>query len=240
MQMQSWSTETAVQLGRLSCRQTAMFLKRMRHCCSKRIRTCLWRFGLGAPNFFHFPPQGSEDSILVKPAWTAKKNFIKWIFWVMISPILDSTLPTEMLLVYTNPQSYSLSVWHLQELCSHAQDEHPIRTTCPPGQSDNFPNVHGFWLGCGSWVSHQSDPPQRLRNVVTSPSCGCYSFIFAGSRCIPSYSQSFCTALCSRRGKMLSRLPRIISMSQKLKNLVTMWPEDLRQCLLNISGDATP
>jgi len=39
---------------------------------------------------------------------------------------------------------------------------------------------------------------------------------------------------------MLSRLPRIISMSQKLKNLVTMWPEDLRQCLLNISGDATP
>lgn len=120
MQMQSWWTETDVQLGRLRWRQTSMFLKRMSRCCCKRICTWLWRFGLGPTDFCHFSPWGSEDPIPVRLSRMAEKPKLHKANFT-ISPTLDSTLPTEILCVYINLRSYSLNIPHLQELSSYTQ-----------------------------------------------------------------------------------------------------------------------
>lgn len=83
----------------------------------------------------------------------------------MISPILDSILPTETLLVYINPailQSKYFSPSRALQLHSATrlkEQEHHSRTTCSPRKPDNFPNVCGFRWRCEIWVSHQRSPP---------------------------------------------------------------------------------
>lgn len=157
----------------------------------------LWRFGLGPHNFFHFPPQGSEDLIPVKLALMAEKPKLHKANFLSYDLSNTRLLPPNrnFACLYKpailQPKDFSPSrAFQLRSTTRLRQQEHHIRATCSSRKSDHFPNACGFRWWHEIWVSHQSSPCQRLRNVITSPSCGCYSFIFADSRCIPSCSRS--------------------------------------------------
>ena len=169
----------------------------------------------GTTPFLYFPLQGSEDPIPVKLALMAEKpklhkaNFLSYdLFNTRLHPS-NRNFASLYKPAILQPKHFSPSrAFQLDSATRLRQQEHHMRATCSSRKSDNFPNVCGFRWRCEIWVSHQSSPPQQLTNVVTSPSCGCYSFIFADSRCIPRYSQSLLNNTTQRKGEGAFQTPQ--------------------------------
>lgn len=162
-QMKRWSIETDVQLKRLRWRKISVFLKTMRHCSWTKICTSLWRFGLQPSNFFHFPPQGSEDPILVKLASMAEKpklhkeNLLSYDFSNTRLHPSNRNFASLYKLAILQPKHFSHSrALQLHSATRLRYHKHHVRATRSSRKSDNFPNACGFRWWCEIWVSHQS------------------------------------------------------------------------------------
>lgn len=197
-------------------------IKTMRHCSWTKICTSLWRFGLQPSNFFHFPPQGSEDPILVKLALMAEKpklhkeNLLSYDFSNTRLQPSNRNFASLYKLAILQPKHFSHSrALQLHSATRLRYHKHHVRATRSSRKSDNFPNACGFRWWCEIWVSHQSGSFLSWGTWSHLHLVAATALSLLTATASPAAVRAYCTTLCSRRGKMLSRLSRTISSSQK-------------------------